>query len=237
MKFIKQLGILAVIAVFTAVKAYPYSFDAYTGMTGNQILSLSPTFSFGSSGIFDPIASYGFSDHFDLFADFADFNLYPGFGYNFSWVMPRYEFIPGNIAALQLQYTGTPSSAAVVPEYQLFLENDYFAIELNADLFIPLSSATNTALTVIAAPVWKVINNLFYFFVEIDPSYSFNQANKASQNFAMNIVPGIWLGIPGTQHQFCLAFTIGDVGSVDISYTFDFWYSVSFELVKQQTNN
>jgi hypothetical protein len=228
----KRLLFSAIIIALAAVSSYPYSFDAYNGMTGSGVLNINPTFSFWSAGGVDLQTGYGFSDHFDMLANVADVTLYQATGYNYSWIMPRYEFFSGNIAALQIQYSANPNFFALTPEYHFFYENDNLALELNVNMFLPVNATntTNNTLSIIAAPVWKAVPNILYCFVEVDPSWCF------AQGTTLNIVPGIWLGIPNTQHQFCLAATIGNVTSKPVSYSIDFWYSYSFNIVQPNTN-
>lgn len=221
-------------AAFTTI-VYSYSFNAYNGMTGKGIVSLTPTLSFPISpaftGAIDLIGSYGFTPNFDLFVDVADFNLAPAMGYAYSWIMPRFEFLPNNIVALQLQLNNTqPMSYNITPQYHLFYENDNFAFEFNGSALFPINNPeASTTVSGIIAPVWKAIKGILYPFVEIDPSYVFGDTG----GFHLNIVPGIWLGIPDTPHQFCLAVTLSDVTSGKLGYGVNFWYSVSFSTVAE----
>jgi hypothetical protein len=225
----------AVLILITAVymKSYPYSLDAFNGMVGNGVISIQPELSYPispqSSIFIDPIGAYGFTDHFDVFADVAEINLSPAFGYNNSWVMPRFEFLPGNIAGLQIGFNNTqPLSYDISPQYHFFYENDSLAFEFNALATIPINySGSSNALSAIIAPVWKCIKNIIHPFVEIDPTYAFDGSYSGLH---LNIVPGIWFGIPDTPHQFCLALTLSDV-TRNFSYGVNFSYSVAIPTI------
>jgi hypothetical protein len=223
------------LALCVAGKVFPYSFNAYNGITGKEVLSFSPALccplspEFGAA--LDLITSYGFTSEFDIFADLANFNLAPEAGYAFSWIMPRFEFLPGHIVGLQLQLNNSDLlSFNIIPQYHFFYESDAFALELNAAVNIPINNpASFITVGGIAAPVWKAVKDILYPFIEIDPSYAFGE-NGA---FALNVVPGIWVGIPGTPHQFCLAFTLSDVTSGNPGYGVNLWYSVSLNLIPE----
>ncbi len=223
-------AVIVPLLLAAAVRAFPYSFNAYNGMTGKGVVSFDPTLSFPISPKFgtaaDIIGSYGLTPNFDLFADVADFNLAPEAGYAYSWIMPRFEFLPNNIIALQLQFNNTqPMSYNIMPQYHLFYENDSMAFEFNGIATIPINNPySSTAISGIIAPVWKAVKGILYPFIEIDPSYVFGDKG----GFHLNIVPGVWLGIPDTPHQFCLAFTLADVTSGALGFGVNFWYSISF---------
>ncbi len=148
--------------------------------------------------------------------------------------MPRFEFLPNNIIALQLQFNNTqPMNYNIAPQYHLFYENDFMAFEFNGIVTIPINNPdSSTAVSGIIAPVWKAVKGILYPFIEIDPSYVFGD----NGGFHLNIVPGVSLGIPDTPHQFCLAFTLADVTSGALGYGIGFWYSVSFSVVPDTTN-
>ncbi len=216
-----------------STSVYSYSLNAYNGMTGKGIISLAPMMSFPVSPEFassiDLIGSYGFTPNFDMFVNIADFNLAPTAEYAYSWIMPRFEFLPNNILALQLQLNNSePLSYSITPQYHLFYENDNFAFEFNASALFPINdSQTSTSISGIIAPVWKAIKGILYPFVEFDPSYVFGDTG----GFHLNVIPGVWLGIPDTPHQFCLALTLSDITSGALGYSVNFWYSVSFSMI------
>ena len=235
-------AVIVSLLLAAAVRVFPYSFNAFNGMTGKGTVSLAPTISCPISPAFgtavDLIGSYGFTPNFDLFADAADFSLAPQAGYAYSWIMPRFEFLPGNILGLQLQLNNSqPMSYGIAPQYHFFYENDGLALEFNGVFTYPVNNTNaSPAVSGILAPVWKAVKDILYPFIEIDPSYTFGN----NSGFHLNIVPGFWIGIPDTPHQFCLAFTLSDVTSGAVGYGVSFWYSVSFGLIKdspEEINN
>ena len=176
----------------------------------------------------DLTGAYGLTPNIDVFADTANLTLNNGINYNYSWIMPRFEIYPGNILAIQLQYNKTDiASFSLTPQYHYFYENDALALEFNMGFSIPVNSAGDSTLYIVAAPVWKAVKGILHPFVEFTPSYSMSDGGS----FKLNIHAGAWLGIPDTPHQFCLSVGINDVLADTRNYDLIFWYSLSFNLI------
>lgn len=209
---------------------HSYSFNLFNGMTGDGVLCITPTFSSalssGTSVGLDMIASVGAGKNFDLVFDAAGLDLYPQAKYLTAWLMPRFDFGYNNILAVQFGFNNeNPIAFNVFPQYHFFYENDNFAFELNTGVNIPLSSPDVSDFRLLTAPVWKALKDVLYVFVEIDPSYTLGTEG----GFNLNINPGIWIGIPGTPHQFCVTALINNITSGAPEYGIGIWYNFLFD--------
>jgi hypothetical protein len=189
-------------------------------MTGDGVLSINPSVwaaSFSPAYIGgDLIAGYGFSANADMTVDFADATFTPG-SYNFSWIMPRYDLGGNNIIALQAgQYF-------ISPQYHFFRENDSWALEANVLAVFTYTNLNNPVFGAYLAPVYKIVKDVFYVYLEFDPFYT-----TGSSDFTLAVLPGVWYSF-GDAGQFSLAATFGNVTG-KFSPGAALWYSVSFNL-------
>jgi hypothetical protein len=231
----RNLFLVLVLCIVSFTVCYSYSFDAYTGMIGEGVLSVAPTatidFTPETMLFGELIATYGILPFLDVTADLFAADLYPDIGYQYSWIMPRFEFLPGNIIALQISMLYDPlagsASFELSPQYHLFLENDMFALELNAGATIPLSDPSLTELFAIIAPVYKPIPDILAIYCEIDPSYTLGDPAV----FTLKIVPGICITVPDSPHQLSAGLIINDVTSGAPTFGVGIWYAFTVSLI------
>jgi hypothetical protein len=202
-------------------KAHAYAYNPWTGMTGAGIIGITPfvyaptlsPFSLGA----DLVVNYGILNNLDVFVDLAEVTILPSFGYVFSWGMARFDLGGNNIIALQA------SQYFISPQYHFFWENDSLALEANVYASFLYSSFGTPVIGAYLAPVWKIAKDTFYAYVEVDPYYT------VGGSFALNIVPGLWLGL-GNAGQLSLGVTLPNLtGGVAISPAIDLWYYISFD--------
>lgn len=209
-------------ALFLGQKAFSYAYNPWTGMTGQGILGFTPfvyaptlsPFSLGA----DLFVNYGILGNLDVFVDLAEVAILPNFSYLFSSAMVRYDIGGNNIVALQA------SQISIAPQYHFFWENDVIALEANAYVSFPYASFGTPTIGAYLAPVWKMIKDAVYLYVEVDPSYTIQGS------FNLNVVPGLWFGF-GSAGQVSLAVTLPNLtGGVGISPSVNLWYYIAFDL-------
>jgi hypothetical protein len=230
--FMKKIiiPVLALLLSFASVRGVQaYSYTAWGTMTGAKTLALNPFFYGPLEGDFalnaDLAILYGFTPTFDIIANLASLTVTPDFGYAGSYIMPRIDLGKNNIIGVQLGMDSSFAPYNVVPQYHFFIENGKAAFELNVSANIPFSAPDSTILGAVVAPVYKFVPGKFHAFVEIDPSYTLGGS------FALNVVPGIWLGLAEGKHQFCLSAPLTGVTSSDgMGVTFGAWYWTTFTL-------
>jgi len=220
----KAIAVTVVIAgIFgAAVSGFSYAYDPWTGMTGDKTLSVNPFFHGGISPFswnVDTVVAYGFASNIDVIADLATFGTT---GYGGSWIMPRYDFASGVIGALQLGYFG--GSSLISPQFHYFTETDYYAIEFNAYVNLNFAGKFGYTVGAYAAPVWKVVTNFLYVFVEIDPTYD------SINSFTLPVIPGICFNM-GSAGQLSLGLNLGNVLSFSTkNFGFNAWYAIPFTI-------
>ena len=222
-----------VIFALTAVSGLQaYSYNAWGTMTGARTLAVNPFFwgsLKGGAGLtVDAVLLYGFTPRFDVIADIAEVNIAPTAGYALSYLMPRFDLGKNNILALQLTAANSsPASFSITPQYHFFAENGRLAIEFNAGLTIPFSDLDGSSLYAVIAPVLKIAPGSLHLFLEVDPSYSAFDGSGAS---ALNLVPGVWIGLAGGRHQFSFGVPLGGVTSGSVGVGYALWYWTTFSL-------
>jgi hypothetical protein len=228
----------AFILIFcSASSVFAYSFSAMNGMTGAKTFVINPCFtdpitpSFQSS--LDPVIGYGFSDIFDVYADPVGLILCPWSGYSASWIMPRMDLGGNNIVALQIGLQseeraegGRNNSFTLTPQYHFFRENDRTALEANLLLGIPWDTPEAMTISVIFAPVYKIIKDHMHVFLEVDPEYTLAGDEKG---FEMSLQPGLWFGFPDGMHQFCISASISDFIHNTPGFGINLWYCFAFK--------
>jgi hypothetical protein len=172
MNSIKKTVLVLILAVVGAAAGFGYSFDCWTGMTGDGVIAINP---FIYAPAFNPftlsadiVGAYGFSANVDLFVNVATIGFLPSLTYGGSWAMLRVDLGGSNILALQ---AGT---ASVSPQYHLFLESDVFAFEANVYVRFTYLDLAHPAFGAYLAPVLKL--SPFAFYCEVDPAYTLNGA-------------------------------------------------------------
>lgn len=222
MKILSRIFVFAFVfagVFFQGQKGFSYAYNPWTTMTGEGVIAVNPfvfaptlsPFSLGA----DLVMSYGILGNLDVFVDFADLSIVPEFGYNFSWGMVRFDLGGNNIIALQA------SQYAITPQYHFFWENDVIAAEANVYASFTYTDFGAPVIGAYLAPVWKAVKDTLHFYVEVDPSYA------VGGSFALNIVPGIWLGL-GSAGQFSLGVNLGDV-LTGVSPSVGLWYWLTFD--------
>lgn len=202
-----------------------YAYNPATEMPGEGELVLDPMFwapSFNPAvaGI-DFLTVYGVSGRIDLTVDFANVTAVPGFSYNYSWAMARYDFGGNNIAALEAgQYF-------ISPQYHYFWENDSWAFEVNLLSIFTYTNFNGPAAGAYLAPAYKILPDRFLVYLEFDPFYTAGPGN-GSNGFTLAVLPGIWYSF-GDAGQVSLAVMLGDVTG-KFTPGAALWYAVSFNL-------
>jgi hypothetical protein len=235
MRYARMIALSLLIAVSLA---FPYSFSAWTSMTGAKTFAITPFFYFAPVGSAtedmdinaDAVVGYGFTDKIDMFVNIATVNLKsdPG-AYSTTWIMPRYDLGGNNIVAAQIGLEQDADNNLQVyggPHYHFFWENDRCAMEFNALALFHADSTAPTTASIYAAPVYKLLPNLLYPFVEVDPTYTFGDGGGLD----FVLAPGLWIGIPGTPHQFSISVPISGIKDGSVSTGIYAWYWVSFSL-------
>lgn len=222
MKSLKRTlaAVLAAAAIaLTATSGFSYAYNPWTTMTGEKTLGITPfvyTTALDPLGLgADLVLNYGITANIDVFVDVAGVSILPGFSYNYSWIMARYDFGGNNIAAIQASLT------AVSAQYHYFWENEMIALEANALVEFTYSSLATPAFKAYLAPVYKITKD-FAFYVEVDPAYT------VGGSFALGIVPGIYLGL-GAAGMISVAVPLGDVLS-GITPNVGLWYYLPIKL-------
>ena len=224
--------------LIAASLSFPYSFSAWTSMTGANTFAVTPFFYFAPVGSAtedldinaDAVIGYGFTDKIDMFVNLATFNLKsdPG-AYSNTWIMPRYDLGKNNIVAAQIGLEQNANNDLKVyggPHYHFFWENDRCAMELNALALFHADSLIPTTASIYAAPVYKLLPNVLYPFFEVDPTYTFGSGGGLD----FVLAPGIWIGIPNTPHQFSVSVPLSGIKDGNISAGIYAWYWASFSL-------
>jgi hypothetical protein len=222
MKVFQKMSLVLAVAAFLSLGkgiGFSYAYNPWTTMTGDGVIAVNPflyaptlsPFTLGA----DVVMAYGFTSNIDLFVDFAGLTILSNFSYNYSWGMIRYDLGGNNIIALQA------SQLAVTPQYHFFFENDIFAAEANAYVSFPYISFGTPTIGAYLAPVYKLIKDTFYLYLEVDPSYA------VGSSFALNIAPGFWFGL-GSAGQISLSCSLGNVLSGSISPSIGLWYWITF---------
>jgi hypothetical protein len=220
-------GILLMLFVFSG-PALPYSYTAWTGMTGAKTLAVNP-FAYGSFSPFkgvsiDTVLALGVTANFDILADLATVNIADPVSYGGSWILPRFDLGGANILGLQIGWD--TSVFTLIPQYHLFKENDRFAFEFNLGAKIPFADPLVVGLSAVVAPVLKIVPNLLDLFVEVDPGYTFSSPGT----FSLNVVPGICLlWGPNSSNQVCAGLILSNVTGT-VSTGFGVWYWHPFSL-------
>jgi hypothetical protein len=224
MRSFLRLAVLASIfagSIFVSQKAHAYAYNPWTGMTGQGILGINPfvyaptldPFSLGA----DLVMNYGILNNLDVFVDFAGVSILPGFAYNYSWAMVRFDLGGNNILALQA------SQYAIAPQYHFFWENDMLALEANVYVNFLYASFGTPTIGAYLAPVLKIAKDVFSVYLEVDPSY------VVGGGFGLTLVPGIWFGF-GSAGQISLGVTLPNLtGGVGLTPGINLWYFVSFD--------
>jgi hypothetical protein len=225
MKIILRLAVIALTfagSMLMTQKAHSYAYNPWTGMTGEGILGVTPfvyaptlnPFSLGA----DLYVNYGIFNNLDVFVDLAEVTIVPKFGYVFSSGMIRYDLGGNNILALQASQT------FIAPQYHFFWENDMLALEANVYASFLYSSFGTPTIGAYLAPVWKIVKDFVYLYLEVDPAYTI----KGS--FALNLVPGLWFGF-GNAGQVSIGVTLPNLtGGVGLAPAINLWYYISFDL-------
>ncbi len=204
---------------------FAYSFNPFGTSTGEKVLAINPFFYFNPLSPLaiseDTVLAYGLTSNMDIYVDIFSFALAPTTGYSGSWIMPRYDLGGNNIIAAQV-FFGTAAGVTISPQYHFFYEDPLLGFEANLNLYLPLSNLSNPTIALFAAPVYKVVKDVVHLYVEIDPSYT------VGGNFGLNVVPGAWLGLPGTPFQISLAVPLtGVTGSaMTVGFTGWLWYTM-----------
>jgi hypothetical protein len=204
-------------------------------MTGAQTFTVTPFVYFtpiGSAGedmdiSLNAVVGYGFTDRIDVFANLANLNLKsePG-AYGQSWVMPRYNLGKNNILALQVGVTQNANNdlnAFGGPHYHFFWENNHWGAEFNAMAIFTMDTLASNSLYACAAPVYKLMPNILYPYVEFDPTYTLGD----NGGFDFVIAPGLWFSIPDTPHQLSVSVPLSGIkdGSVGAGIYARYWFS------------
>jgi hypothetical protein len=224
------LGLLIALTAGNGLQAYSY--NAWGTMTGARTLAVNPFFwgpLKGGAGLtVDAVLLYGVTPRVDLIADIAEVSIAPTAGYALSYLMPRFDLGKNNILALQLTMANSsPASFSVTPQYHFFAENDRLALEFNAGLTIPVSDPAASSVYAVIAPVLKIVPGTLHLFLEVDPSYN---AFDGSGSSALNLVPGVWLGLAGGKHQFSFGVPLSDATSGSAGVGYALWYWTTFAL-------
>jgi hypothetical protein len=228
----RPLALAASLAALGWQGAFAYSFSAWTSMTGAKTFAVTPFFYIpvpGASGTsLDACVGYGITDRVDLFANPANLSLNP-FGYNGSWIMPRFAFDDNNVAALQMGYDGTDHWGG--PHYHFFWENDKLALEANALAIFNAGSFDAGYAFGCLAPVWKMIPGILHPYLEIDPTVRFDKT------YDVALAPGLWFGLPNTTHQISVSVPLSGLvdkikgtAGAEIGVSIYAWYWYSFSL-------
>lgn len=224
LRFIQVLS-LVIAALSSRGILHSYAYNPSTAIWPEGVLAVTP---YLYSPSLDPYTlgmdlegAYGISKQADLTVDFVDLTLAPQFCYNFSWVMFRYDFGENNIGALEV------SQYFISPQYHFFQENDLFAFEANILAQFGYTNFNEGAMYgAYIAPVYKLIENTLYVYLEFDPFYT------VGSGFTLAVLPGIWVGL-GDAGQFSLAATLSDItGTVTPGVAL--WYTLDFDLVNKK---
>lgn len=216
-----SMGLLGIALTLSGNMGHTYAYNLFTTSTGEGIFAVNPfvyaptlsPFSLGT----DPLIAYGITPSLDIFVDLANLSISPAFAYNFSYGMIRYDFGGNNIIVLQASQT------FVSPQYHFFYENEMFAAEANIYATFNYSSFSTPLVGAYLAPVLKLVKDTFSFYVEIDPSY----AVSTNSTFALNIVPGVWIGLGGAG-QLSIACLLNNVTGT-ITPGVGVWYWLTFD--------
>lgn len=222
MKVLKRIFVVVFVFVgilFQVQKGFSYAYNPWTTMTGEGIIAVNPfvfaptlsPFSLGA----DLVMGYGILGNLDVFVNFADVSILPEFTYNFSWGMVRFDLGGNNIIALQA------SQYSIAPQYHFFWENDIFAAEANVYASFAYADFSTPVIGAYLAPVLKIVKDTLGLYVEVDPCFT------VGSGFALNFVPGIWLGLGGAG-QLSLAVNLGDV-LTEVSPSIGLWYWLTFD--------
>jgi len=222
MKSLKMFGIISVVMIslfLVTVIGFSYAYNPWTGMTGDGTLAVNPfvyTTGLSPLGLNSTlVANYGITSSIDVFAG-ADFTVVRNFSFNYGFIMPRMDLGGNNIVALQIANT------YVSPQYHYFFENDMMALEANAYVNIYYGALGNPDIGGYITGVYKLINNLVYVYLELDPKYTIGTG------FSLNVIPGLCLNM-GNAGQVCLGISLGGIYN-GITPNINAWYWIPFNL-------
>jgi hypothetical protein len=221
---------ISIIILFANFNTYSYSVSALTGMSGAKTLTINPVFYdiYKKERSVDLMLGYGFTDIFEIYAVFANLSFFNPVEYHGSFILGRIALNESNILGLQIQ--NNAEDWLIITNYSFFKELHRSAIELNANVGFNTTRFKSGSVGIIIAPVFKLVKEIVYPFIEIDPTFSFDG------DVDLKVAPGIWFGIPRTTHQFSISLPIGQDDENKVRPTLNAWWSwsVSFSKLKDK---
>ncbi|MFH0920656.1 MAG: hypothetical protein V1913_09860 [Fibrobacterota bacterium] len=231
----KRFSTAIALCLLSVSLAFGYCFTAWTTMTGAKTLAANPFFYLEPLGSgmdlnADIVGGYGFTDNMDLFVNLASLNLKsdPG-AYGGSWLMPRYQIKENHILALQLGADANVEYFDIIPQYHYVMDRETWTLEVNALASFNTFDMGTPTFSACLAPVYKLSQDRFYPFLEVNPSYALGD----NGGFDFNVAPGFWVGVPETPHQFAVSVPLYGIKDSDISAGIYVWYWYSLSLGKE----
>ncbi len=200
---------LILLTLLGTAAAFPYSYGAWVGMTGENTMALNPFLSGSYSPVslgYDMAASFGLGKTADIFVSTGP------------WAMVRGDFSGGKNLGIVALYAD-PAKAG--PEYHLFWdENKMFAGEVNIYFHKALAEKTMT-IGGRLAPVVK-LGPVISIYAEVDPAFEISGGA-----FTLGVVPGVCFNIGKT--QLSVGFTVSDVLASEMNVGYGAWFWAPFE--------
>jgi hypothetical protein len=220
------LLIFMALMLLCTARLFSYCNSAWTSMSGAHTLTVNPVIYDLQSRerSTDLMVGYGFTDNFEVFSTLANLSFSPLAKYNDSWVMGRFALKPNHIFAAEFE--DGPDGWFLSPQYHFFTESDRMAWEFNVVPVFSSKGVDGSSLSICFSPVYKLMPDVLYPFLEIDPSIGFDGAT------GLAVAPGLWFAIPGTSQQITLSAPISKNEKGAVRLGLNFWWSWSLCLGK-----